>query len=86
MLCENIFVFQLGWILIVESGFGFGKSQDRSGGLEDDVFNDDSGIEFVISWFVCGSLQGCMGDLLLRNDYMFIDMEINEDNFVWLEK
>lgn len=83
---ENTFVSQLGRTSTAESGFGSGKSQDRSGGLEDDVFNDDSGIESATSRLVCGSSQGRTGDSSPRNDFTFIDTEINEDNLVRLEK
>lgn len=54
--------------------------------MEDDVFNDDSGIESATSRLVCGSSQGRTGDSSPRNDYTFIDTEINEDNLVRLEK
>lgn len=83
---ENTFVSQLGRTSTAESGFCSGKSQDRSGGLEDDIFNDDSGIESATSRLVCGSSQGRTDDSSPRNDYTFIDTEINEDNLVRLEK
>lgn len=83
---ENTFVSQLGRTSTAESGFGSGKSQDRGQGMEDDVFNDDSGIESANSRLVCESSQGRTGDSSPRNDFTFIDSEINEDNLVRLEK
>lgn len=85
---ENTFVSQIGRTSTAESGFSSNKTPERGQlfGMEDDIYNEDSGIESAHSHLVCESSQSHPGDSSPRHDFSFTDPEINEDNLMRLER
>ncbi|XP_048730668.1 uncharacterized protein LOC125647883 isoform X2 [Ostrea edulis] len=82
---DSTFVSQLGRTSTMDSGLGSSKTPDRiQSGVDDDILCDDSGIESCR--LVCESSHSRTGDSSPRNDFAFIDSEINENNLLRLEQ